>query len=437
MEWAARIAGLLAQTRAPSTVYFHNSYTQCHCLEANFAQVGSSEISLLPSQPLSGHAIGYSSTPNLGMFHMYQQPPHNYHCYPRPYSQGGHLSINTRSVPSSDWTPIHSDCDSPVDGYPLQSTAIMTGTQPYSPLYSAQMSRSWTSLSERSTTGINNYVEREHSTHSMPIMSAVIGSRQLVPTEDASAFSVFGLQSPLSRSSAAKRQLPIPSPVARQISAPLHTETAQILPTNTTSQTGREANVALFPGSWTSENYPTDCRENTVSCGASISQSGAMPTTVLTASANATETTPQSCAKSIRSPVASPTTIRSTRTTSSTSATTILMDDAASAPASSSPVATQTPALSYIGNYGSQPSDHLIHRNGSVSDLLGYQFGADKPSFHGEVPSEADTLANGQRYGHMAQAQPDCAENFSGLRRESWKSSAVLARQNLRNREQL
>src|SRR5215469_1986048 len=114
---------------------------------ANSTQVGSSEISLLPSQPLGGHVLGYSSTPNLGMFNVYQQPPHNYPCYPRSYSQGSSLSVNTRSLPPSDWPPIHSDCDSPVDGYPLQSAAIMTCTQPYGPLYNAQMSRSWTSLS--------------------------------------------------------------------------------------------------------------------------------------------------------------------------------------------------------------------------------------------------------------------------------------------------
>jgi hypothetical protein len=114
---------------------------------------------------------------------------------------------------------------------------------------------------------------------------------------------------------------------------------------------------------------------------------------------------------------------------STTSAMTTLMDDGAPAPASTSPVVTQASTLSYIGNYGSQSSEHIIHRNGSVSDLLGYQFGTDKASFHGEVSSEADTLATDQRYEPIAQAQPDRLANVRDLRRESWKSSAVLARQ--------
>ena len=106
---------------------------------------------------------------------------------------------------------------------------------------------------------------------------------------------------------------------------------------------------------------------------------------------------------------------------------TTLMDDATPAPTSTSPVVAQASTLSYVGNYGSQPSEHIVHRNSSVSDLLSYQFGADKPNFHGEMPSEADTLANGQRYEPIAQSQSDRATNVRD-RRESWKSSAVLAR---------
>jgi hypothetical protein len=112
---------------------------------------------------------------------------------------------------------------------------------------------------------------------------------------------------------------------------------------------------------------------------------------------------------------------------STTSAMT-MMDDATSAPVSASPVVNQASALSYVGNYGSQPSEHIVHRNGSVSDLLSYQFGADKSSFHGEMPSEADTLENGQRFEHVTQPQPDRIANVRD-RRESWKSSRVLAGQ--------
>ena len=364
---------------------------------------------------------------------MYQHPPHNHPCYPRPYSQGSPLTVNTRSLPPSDWTSIHSDCDSPVDSYPLQSAAIMADPQPYGQLYNTHMSRSWTSLSERSNTDINNYVEKEHSPNSLPFMSAVIGPRQPVHTEDVSPFNVCGLQSPLSRSSASKRQLPIPSSAARQIATPIHTEASQMRSTNATSQTGREDNVALYSsGSWAVENYPTDCRENSVSCGASINQNGVIPTIASTEPVSTRETSPRSCAKSITNSVASPKTVRPSRTMPTMSAMTSLMNNANPAPTCTSPVATQTLTLNYVGNYDSQSSENIVQRNGSISDLLSYQFGTEKPNFHGEIPSEADTLVNGQRYEPVTQPLTDRVTNVRD-QRESWKSSAVLARQTLRN----
>jgi len=347
---------------------------------SNFVQVGSSEISLLPPQPLESHVIGYSSTPNLSMFNAYQQPPHNYPCYPRPYSQGNPLSISTRSLPPSDWTPIHSGCDSPVD--PFQSAAVMAGPQPYGPLYSAQMSRSWTALNERSPAGINNYVEKEHSTLSAPIMAAAIGPRQSVPTEGALPFNVVGLQSPLPQASTAKRQLPMPSSVVRQMAAPLHAEAFQVHPTNANSQVGREPNVALYSsGSWTVEHYPTDCPANSLGSGASISQIEAMPTTASTTPANAAETSPRSCTDPISSIAPSPTTMTTSSTMSSTSPMTSLMDDAAPASVSSSSVITQASTIGYMGNYSTRSSEDAMHRNGSVSNLFGYQFSADKTRF--------------------------------------------------------
>lgn len=351
---------------------------------------------------------------------VYPPTPSSYPMYTRPYPHGIPLSITTRNLPAVEWQPIHSDCDSPVDGYPLQSSAPVGTSQPYSALYGQPNTRTWSSLNERPIAAISNVLDKEQGGAPMPYLSSAVAPRPIVTTEGASSFNVVGLQSSLPRAPATNRQLPMPTMAMRQIPAPHNVEDTPLRVLQGSSTLSREASYPIYHsgGSWTHEHYPGDYRNGSLPSPTSAGQIETLPASISSAAPSTSSTSPNSYTETSSSPGSSPNTMTS-------------LHEAASASVTTPSVIHAATALSHIGSYhNTAASNHGIHRNDSGSNLADYQYSLDKPNSLGDVHSGNDTLSNGQRYEPIpvAQPQPERVANVKAIRHESWENGNTLVR---------
>lgn len=347
------------------------------------------------------------------------QPPASYPVYSRPYPHGIPLSITTRTLSAAEWPPI-SDCDSPTDGYALQSPAPITGSQPYSSaMYGVPSNRACNTMNERSAS-INSYMDKEQSNTALHYLSSSAAQRPSVTTDGPSSFNVGALQSSLPRAPAVSRQLPVPTMGMRQMALPHNVEASTPHVPAGPSSVSRDQVGPIYHsgGHWAHENYPTDYRNSSFTSSAPATHIGPVPSTISTATSNTSSTSPQSYTETSSSHNASPTALTS------------LPEEATPGSVTTPSVLHAASALSNIGSHHSSAApSHVNHRNASVHNLSNYQYSPDRTSSLDDLSSGNDTLSNGQRYEPIVQPQPERITNVQAIHRESWEQSTAVTRQ--------
>lgn len=355
----------------------------------------------------------------------YQSPsyPVTYAAYSRTYPPHGMpLSITTRDLPATGWQLMHSDCDSPIETYPLQVTAPEISSQSYSANYGQQSIRTWAPVSDRSVAGPGSYSERDQMTTSMPYLNSSGLGRPPIVTEAPSAFSVMDLQASLPRIPPLNRQLPVPTTTMRQMSVPqiMDGPPTHLLPGPSSFFRIQNPPSYYASGSWPQDHYQANYRGGSSSTAVSAAQVETVQASIATApAAGSAATAPQNYTEE-NAPMGNVATALASQNSvsSSTEATTPTMLNAAS-------------ALSHLSGYP-QPStsSHMLNRNEPISTLADYQYSPDRStlSLNPSQP-ESDTLSNGQRYEPLARPQPERVANMNAIRHQSWENDAAPMRQ--------